>query len=210
MARKYERHYRQQSDNILDCAETLILQHGIDEVSISDIAKAAEVTRATVYKYFTDKQDILWAVFFHNQSVIMDSLITKFDDLTTTYQRFEALTRWPADDEDEYDQFLLYTELFFSIYLKADVTDDSIWNNPYNRHHIKPGETAMLLIQDFHDGSVRDDLDPKQTSVAFLYAVYACASFMLRNRTAIPKKYGLDIQQVYETQIHWILQSIKA
>ena len=210
MVRKYEHHFHLQSDRILDCAETLFLEHGIENVSIADVAKAAAVTRATIYNYFADKQAMLWAVFFRNESVLIGSLRSKLEGQATTYQRFEALTRWPFDLEDEYDRFSLYTELFSSIYLKADANDDAIWHSPYNRYGIRPGDTAMMLIRDFHDGSVRSDLDAKQTSVGFLYGVYACASLMIRNRTALPKKYGLDARQVYEAQMQWMLKSIKA
>jgi AcrR family transcriptional regulator len=47
---------------ILDASRRLFARRGFSETSVGDIARAAEVARATVYNNFDDKQDILAAI----------------------------------------------------------------------------------------------------------------------------------------------------
>jgi CTP:molybdopterin cytidylyltransferase MocA/AcrR family transcriptional regulator len=46
---------------LMDAAHTLFVRHGYDETSFDDIAKAAETSRRTVFRYFDSKSDIALA-----------------------------------------------------------------------------------------------------------------------------------------------------
>jgi AcrR family transcriptional regulator len=54
-ARKKER----TRDAIADAAIALFLAHGFDEVSVTDIANAAEVSKPTLFRYFPTKEDLV-------------------------------------------------------------------------------------------------------------------------------------------------------
>lgn len=47
---------------IIDASRKLFIRRGFSETSMGDIARAAQVARATVYNNFDDKQDILAAI----------------------------------------------------------------------------------------------------------------------------------------------------
>jgi AcrR family transcriptional regulator len=46
-------------DAIADAAISLFLVHGYDNVSVTDIAAAAEVSKPTLFRYFTTKEDLV-------------------------------------------------------------------------------------------------------------------------------------------------------
>ena len=46
-------------DAIADAAITLFLAHGFDQVSVTDIAAAAEVSKPTLFRYFATKEDLV-------------------------------------------------------------------------------------------------------------------------------------------------------
>jgi AcrR family transcriptional regulator len=46
-------------DAIADAAISLFLAHGFDQVSITDIAAAAEVSKPTLFRYFPSKEDLV-------------------------------------------------------------------------------------------------------------------------------------------------------
>ncbi|GAA3916303.1 TetR family transcriptional regulator [Streptomyces lacrimifluminis] len=53
-------HHRQRTHRtISDAAITLFLERGFDQVSVMDIAAAAEVSKPTVFKYFPTKEDLV-------------------------------------------------------------------------------------------------------------------------------------------------------
>jgi AcrR family transcriptional regulator len=46
-------------DAIADAAISLFLAHGFDQVSINDVAAAAEVSKPTLFRYFASKEDLV-------------------------------------------------------------------------------------------------------------------------------------------------------
>ncbi len=59
----YVIHRENQREWILEVAEDLFIQKGIEQVTIGDIAKASRLTRATIYKYFSNKEEIAQEIF---------------------------------------------------------------------------------------------------------------------------------------------------
>jgi AcrR family transcriptional regulator len=54
-------------DAIADAAISLFLAHGFDRVSVADIAAIAEVSKPTLFRYFTTKEDlVLHRIADHN------------------------------------------------------------------------------------------------------------------------------------------------
>ncbi len=46
-------------DAIAEAAISLFLEHGFDQVSVNDIAAAAEVSKPTLFRYFATKEDLV-------------------------------------------------------------------------------------------------------------------------------------------------------
>ena len=62
-----EAHRRAVADAILDTTAALVAEHGITAVSMSSVADRAGIGRATLYKYFSDVEQILSA--WHERQV---------------------------------------------------------------------------------------------------------------------------------------------
>jgi AcrR family transcriptional regulator len=62
-----ESHRREVGDAILDTTATLVAEHGLRGVTMSQIAAEAGIGRATLYKYFPDVESIL--VAWHERHV---------------------------------------------------------------------------------------------------------------------------------------------
>jgi AcrR family transcriptional regulator len=56
ISERREREKIERRKAILDCARELILLHGVHRVSMEDIARKAELSKATVYLYFSGKE----------------------------------------------------------------------------------------------------------------------------------------------------------
>lgn len=53
---------RTKSRMVLEAAESIFAQKGFHETTISDIARQAKVSEATIYEYFTSKEELLFAI----------------------------------------------------------------------------------------------------------------------------------------------------
>lgn len=59
----YANHRENQKGWILEIAEDLFIHKGIANVTIADVAKASRLTRATIYKYFSNKEQMALEIF---------------------------------------------------------------------------------------------------------------------------------------------------
>ena len=62
MIGRREQNRLEQRSRILDSAFRLFAEHGFDQVTVSDVAKAARVARATVFNHFASKQGLVEAI----------------------------------------------------------------------------------------------------------------------------------------------------
>src|SRR5688500_7332998 len=60
--RVYSAQREKQRRHILATAQTLFDQHGIERVTIADIIAASGLMRSTIYQYFSNKDEMIWAL----------------------------------------------------------------------------------------------------------------------------------------------------
>ena len=60
---KRDQNRRARTQGLLDAAQRLFLDHGIESVSIDDITREANVAKGSFYRYFHDKEDLVRAAF---------------------------------------------------------------------------------------------------------------------------------------------------
>lgn len=209
MSKKYINHYQSQINHILETTQDLCVEKGIESVSIVDIAKGCNITRATIYNYFSSKEDILWAIFFSHQAKIYQKSQESLPKHSTTYLKLKAYANAMFSLYKEDIHYPIFMELFGSMYMAASSKKDFQWKNTYNQHNIKPGDMVKQICENFHDGSIKPDLDPHQTTVSFIYAVSGLFGFMYKANNALVNKYSLNYEQVIKIQIDWLLEGIK-
>lgn len=71
-----EREKEQRRNDILKAAEKLFLSRGYDDVSMNDIAGEVELSKATLYLYFDNKEELFFAIV-RRGTRILNSMIKK-------------------------------------------------------------------------------------------------------------------------------------
>jgi AcrR family transcriptional regulator len=78
---------------ILDAAEALYAKEGWDLVTVDQIARGARLSRALVYVYFKDKEDILFAIGERAMSLLRDRFIAASAGQKLGVEKIEAIGR---------------------------------------------------------------------------------------------------------------------
>lgn len=87
IAERKEREREEMKERILQGAQKIFLENGFDKTSIRTIAEEIEYSPATIYLYFKDKNELLFAL--HEQAFI--KMMGEFSILETIADPFERL-----------------------------------------------------------------------------------------------------------------------
>lgn len=207
-AAKYKRHYENQKEKILQYARQLFMEKSIQETTIADIAASACVTRATIYRYFSSKDDILRAILYIQMTKFHQLIEEALACATTTYERFVQVSQVFIKQYEVNEEYFMYTQILQDYYLRSSASSTFSWQNTYNERNIKPGDLVHSLLKDFHDGSVDEHLDPKLTTMSFIYNCNYTIRCAFDNCKALPLKYNVQasdyIQHAIKVQLAFI------
>lgn len=68
----------------------LVIEHGLDQVTVTDIANEANYGRWAFYQYFDSKEDVAWAAFVYWMTELDRYLITAVQHLESPRREYES------------------------------------------------------------------------------------------------------------------------
>jgi AcrR family transcriptional regulator len=78
---------------ILDAAEALYAQKGWDALTVDQVARSARLSRALVYVYFRDKEELLFAIGERAMRVMRDRFVEAAASQVLGLDKIEAIGR---------------------------------------------------------------------------------------------------------------------
>ncbi|MEV0788195.1 TetR family transcriptional regulator [Kribbella sp. NPDC050459] len=112
-----ERKKQQTYDALSEAAIALFLERGFDEVSVTDIAAAADVSKPTLFKYFPTKQDlVLHRIADHRHESARVVTASAVPPVRALREHFLAglVARDPITGLNDHPQVLAYYRLVFT------------------------------------------------------------------------------------------------
>lgn len=158
-----EAHRRAVRDATLDTTAALVAEHGLRSVTMSQIAEETGIGRATLYKYFSDVEAILFA--WHERQVTghLEQLAELRDQAGDPAERLEAvLQRYALIHQERHG-----TELAVLLHQGEHVA---------RAQHQLSDFIRDLLTEAAEASSVRDDVAPDELARYCLHALTAASS----------------------------------
>lgn len=78
---------------ILDIAEKLFFIHGYDDVSMNDISYEVGLNKATIYRYFKNKESLYFSIVLRGMGIFNEMLKSKVRDGKTGIEKLELAGR---------------------------------------------------------------------------------------------------------------------
>jgi AcrR family transcriptional regulator len=208
---KYQKHSEKQYQLILSVAERLFVEKGIEKVKLSDIANECGIMRATLYRYFSSKDEILWHIMRKNTINFSQVLLERFQTSRgTTFERIKIFLDILYEKFVKDTDFYLFIDLFNSTYQNVTSYKDSlVYNKVYKADDFRSGDTVRFLTENFHDGSVKAELDPKITAVTIIYSAISIVAGMSKQVRTLSVKYDVSPEAVVRISLNALLESTK-
>ena len=114
----YSSHRERQRRRILDAAEKLFDERGIDRVTVADIVHAAGIQASTLYEYFSNKDDVVWAIV---ADLLADAAVRAkqaMDPGETALAKITALLDFMADGLTKHPSKIRFMAQFDAMYAR--------------------------------------------------------------------------------------------
>lgn len=191
----YVHHRDRQRERILTKAEQLFLEHGIAHVSISDIADAAEITRATIYRYFANRTIIADTILQRYIKEFHDSLPAHvWDEQAPAVERLHGWMTAVCAYFFAHPQHVHYRLQYEELPRENDIT-------PGMRTHETMAMQHPLLLQILQSGQqdgtliVHEDIDKVYATITIMISGFE-RSLLLSNR-AYSTENEYDLSSIY-------------
>ena len=145
----FDRRKEQSRGKILNAAEALFVKHGINKVSVDDIAHKAGVSKVTIYNLFGSKENLV-----HDCRLTVINRIAGHSRKILTWkksylEKVQDIIQYWIDISDKYNTEAISPELLGSLEPQSDPEMKKF-----------QGEFQNLFLEFIQDGKKRGDLNP--------------------------------------------------
>ena len=162
---------------ILDAAEALYAAKGWDALTVDQVARSARLSRALVYVYFRDKEELLFAIGERAMRLLRDRFIAAAADHTAGLDQVEAIGRAYMGYAYEFPHYFDFCSRFQSHSSSVDSSSNEGACQMAGDQVI--GTVVQAIETGLRDGSMRPDVgEPKLFAVtlwAFTHGVIQLA-----------------------------------
>jgi AcrR family transcriptional regulator len=208
-ATPYTAHRERQRRRILDAAWTLFDERGIDRVTMADITACSGVQPSTLYQYFSNKDEIVWALVSECMQEGSGRAQEQIDSAPNALARIEALLEFMADELSSKPVKIRFMAQFDAMYARDWPAERLLTLEAEIRPDVFDS-FAKLIREGIADGSLRPDLDPELTLHAVVNAVIGTQRRLASLGNKVEVEYGQPIERLFRETIRVILLGLRA
>ncbi|MDE6213253.1 MAG: TetR/AcrR family transcriptional regulator [Lachnospiraceae bacterium] len=194
-------------ENIASAASTLFMKKGIAATSMDDIAKAAGYSKATLYVYFENKEEIVGILVLNSMKKLYDYIALALAQQETTKQRYDGICQGLVQYQEEFP-------FYFKMVLdKINVDFESRNCLPEEKETYQVGEEINEIIKEFlitgmEKGELRSDLEIMPTIFNFWGMLAGIIQLSANKEEYIKDVMGLSKKQFLEYGFQMLYYSI--
>jgi len=205
----YQAHRDRQRRRILDAAEKLFDDRGIDRVTMADITSAAGLRASTTYEYFSNKDEIVWAMveqFMVESAGSAEEAIGRVRG--PALDRIAALLDWMGQELVSNPQRVRFLAQFDALYAR-DWTPERLLAIEKRITPAGFAGMAALIQEGIADGSLRPDLDPNLTMHSVLNAAIGAQRRLASLGYRVEMEYGQPVERLFRETTRLILLGLR-
>ncbi|MER0281897.1 TetR/AcrR family transcriptional regulator [Clostridioides difficile] len=153
-------------ENIASSAQTLFMKKGIESTSMDDIAKEAGYSKATIYVYFKNKEEIVGVLVLESMKKLHTYITHSLEEQESTRARYDFICNSLLRYQEEFP-------FYFKIALdEINIDFESTDYLPEEKETFRVGEEINEKIKQFVSygilsGELRDDIKIMPTIFSF-------------------------------------------
>ncbi len=207
MARRKKEPKSIHREKIASAASVLFMDRGIAATSMDDIAKAAGYSKATLYVYFENKEEIVGILVLDSMKKLYNYIVSALEQQETTKEQYNFICRGLVKYQEEFP-------FYFKIVLdKINIDFESHNYLPEEKETYQIGEEINEKIKEFlisgiDKGDLRSNLKIMPTIFNFWGMLSGLIQLATNKEEYIKKTMGLSKIQFLEYGFYMLYCSI--
>ena len=207
MARRKKEPRSVHREKIASAASVLFMDKGIVATSMDDIAKAAGYSKATLYVYFENKEEIVGILVLDSMKKLYHYIVSALEQQETTKEQYNFICRGLVQYQEEFP-------FYFKMVLdKINIDFESHDYLPEEKETYQIGEEINEKIKEFlisgiDKGDLRGNLKIMPTIFNLWGMLSGLIQFASNKEEYIKKTMGLSKIQFLEHGFHMLYCSI--
>lgn len=198
----------QRREAILDAAQVVFTSQGFEAAKMEDVAREARVSRALVYLYFKNKDDLYFGICVRALNLLRE--------------RFEAVRRRPGTGLDQIEgigrAYMQFADELpchfmalsrFEAHHPEDLAPGSAERAVLDAGKAVHAVTVAALQQGMRDGSIRDDLDKPLLVAMTLWGFTHGTIQLAKTKAHFFAEAGVPVSDLMDKATELALQSLK-
>lgn len=208
MARRKKEPKSVHRENIASAASTLFMEKGITATSMNDIAKSAGYSKATLYVYFENKEEIIGLLVLDSMKKLCNYITSALEQQEETKARYDMICRGLVLYQEEFP-------FYFKMVLdKININFESQNYLPEEKETYQVGEEInekikAFLISGMKKGDLRDDIKIMPTIFHFWGMLSGLIQLAVNKEEYIEKAMHLSKNQFLGYGFDMLYRSIE-
>ena len=191
---------------MLDAAESILLEKGLDHLSMEDVAEKAEVSKGSLYQYFQNKNDLVLGICFRATHLLNESfkevLESNRSGLMLVRELGERYLNYVKDHPQYYSSMKFLDNLHSS-----GVGGESDYLELCTQNRQEGFQLMVEAIQrGIDDGSIKNDFPAEQLALLFWSTSHGVVtiSYMHQNyeHFKLLERIGMQENELFNAYMH--------
>lgn len=204
-----ERNKEYNRKNIISVAKQLFLDKGFSQANMADIAEMAKISRKTLYRYFSSKEEIAMEIeldVFETFVSVQDGYIQTikgngYEKLAQYLEKLDALV-------DEYSQLIRFTGLF-DYYLVGEYPSPEMQSAFVELIHKVDRPFIQFIQEGLQDGSMASDIEVDYLARTISNSFLSLAQRVVTRQTHLNEELNIESRKTISIQRALFLKALK-
>lgn len=192
---------------IIAAAERLFLEKGIEKTTMDDISKEADYSKATIYVYFKNKDEIFNMIVYNSMKMLQDRIKKAISEKEDLFEQYFGICNELACYQDEYPLYFESSVGEINVALELEETPQVFHDIFMVGEEIKK-YIGTFLLEGINQGIVRSDIQIPQTAFMFWASIAGMIRMTGQKQKFIKKTMDISKNELLQYGFETLLRSI--
>lgn len=195
--------------NIIRAAEKLFLVKGIESTTMDNIAKEAEYSKATIYVYFKNKEEIISSITLISMKMYLNTIKEAIAQSTDIYEQYYVICYSLVNFHRDYPFY--YECLLREINVEIDLEETpKVYREIYNAGEEINKVIGSILERGIKLGIIRSDIHMIETVFLLWAGISSVIKLAVEKEKYLSKFFGITKENFLQYSFETLLKSILA